>query len=189
MTKDESDDESREESDLTYFAIKDLESVEEALTETEFLHVMIVSTKKESMVAGPHMSFARGEAGKFDGVAIEICCNKKSVMSLAKYYTYCSGIGPKKAVNSATRTVVESIGAKQVPMGTAKKPSPIREAETHFRRTIPHPNEECLIPSKHEINGDKQARHEHTGFLHLFCWRQVGAHDGEPLSYPQMAPK
>lgn len=88
--QDGSDGETDFERDLSYIVIGSLEEVEESLSEAAFLYgISIAATKKDDM----HVYLGSSTGKGFDGVRIETCCNKRSVMSLAQYPAYCSELG------------------------------------------------------------------------------------------------
>lgn len=56
----------------------------------------------------------------FDGVRLDTCCNKRTVMSWSQYTAYCSEFGLKGAIDRAVRTVLRGIGGKRMSMCTEK---------------------------------------------------------------------
>lgn len=82
--------------DIAYIANEDLKEVGKYLANTSFLHGRMVKETKETMVNSTHTKLSRENMGKFEGIRLDTCSNKASIMCYSKYTASCSELSLRR---------------------------------------------------------------------------------------------
>ena len=99
---------------------------EQYLANVAFIHGRTFEKDSKQQIAAMISELRKGEREKFDGLYIDTCANRSSVMSLDQYRAYCSDFHVPMKICKEDRKIIRGIGGKSSAIGTAIIPVPFK---------------------------------------------------------------
>lgn len=106
---------------------EDVHEIEENLANIAFIHGRSHITDMSMALTTMNTELRKGEGPLFDGVRLETCATRRSVMSKSQYQAYTKEFGLKDVMKPSTNRSIRGIGGTQKACGTARIQLPFEQ--------------------------------------------------------------
>ena len=126
------------------------------LANNSFVHGRSFTKDIERDYAYMNEELKKGEKDTFDGLRLDTCANRSSVMSLSRYKAYCRQFQVPCRINHSDIRSLRGLGGRQTPIGSVTIPVPFNDLnlvmDVKFR--IVHDHIPTLLSMKDMLDND-----------------------------------